>query len=63
MSENRACKGGLTISCCIGSEHAQKCVHCHTKVRDDMVNHRFFGFAAGCSDPKPTKQKSAAVAT
>lgn len=47
-SEKRACRGAATVSCRMSTEHAQRCRHCGTKVRDDMVDHRFFGFAAGC---------------
>lgn len=45
MSEEmRACHGAPTVSCRMGPEHAQQCQHCKTKVRDDLVNHRLFGF-------------------
>lgn len=36
---------------------AQKCVICGTRVRDDLVDHKFFGFAAGC--PKAASSASA----
>jgi len=45
----RACEGGPTAACRMGAEHAQQCLACLTKVRVDMVDHPFFGFAAGCS--------------
>lgn len=49
MIEQRACKGGETEPCLlIGMEHAQKCLSCGSRVRDDLVDHKFFGFAAGC---------------
>ncbi|CAE6967461.1 hypothetical protein R70199_07849 [Paraburkholderia domus] len=47
--EKRACYGGATVSCRIGPEHAQRCRSCGTKVRDDLIDHHFFGFAASCS--------------
>lgn len=49
VPERRACKGGQTAPVRMGCEHAQECVVCGQRVRDDMVDHAFFGFAAsGC---------------
>lgn len=46
----KACRGAQTIDSNIGIEAAQECVHCGTKVRDDLVEHPLFGFSArGCS--------------
>jgi len=44
----RACAGATTIDCRKGGEHGQRCRECGAWVRDDMVEHQFFGFAAGC---------------
>ena len=44
-----ACMGGATVPVRMGCEHAQQCVVCGSKVRDDLVEHGFFGFAAGCN--------------
>ena len=53
MTEKRACLGGKTEPCRMSDMgHGQKCASCGTEVRDDLVNHGFFGFAAGC--PKVT---------
>jgi hypothetical protein len=58
MTEQRACKGGRTEPCrLIDMGHAQKCLGCGTRVRDDLIDHKFFGFAAGC--PKATRSTSA----
>jgi hypothetical protein len=47
----RACLGAVTADVRMGSEWAQECLHCGIKVRDDMVEHPFFGFAAsGCQE-------------
>lgn len=51
-SEKRACLGAGTESCRMGVEHAQRCLFCRVKVRDDMVDHHFFGFAAGCDSAR-----------
>jgi len=49
MAERRACRGAATVDARMGMEHARQCVVCHQKVRDDMVDHPFFGFASsGC---------------
>lgn len=48
-SSRKACEGAATRDCRMGPEHAQQCLACGTKVRDDMVDHGFFGFRAGCS--------------
>lgn len=53
-SEKRACRGAATASCRMSTEHAQRCRHCGTKVRDDMVDHPFFGFVAGCDQAPPS---------
>lgn len=47
MTERRACKGGATrsVRTC---EHMEECVACETRVRSDLVDHWFFGFAATC---------------
>lgn len=53
MITTKACEGAITEPCRMsGMEHGQKCQHCGTKVRDDMVDHSFFGFAANCSHHK-----------
>jgi hypothetical protein len=45
----RACLGAVTADVRMGCEWAQECLQCGRKVRDDMVEHPFFGFAAsGC---------------
>ncbi len=44
----RACQGAKTVDCRNGIEHGQRCRECGTWVRDDMTNHPFFGFKAGC---------------
>lgn len=44
-----ACQGGKTVDCRNGSEHGQRCRECGSWVRDDMTDHPFFGFKAGCS--------------
>ncbi len=50
MIEKRACLGGKTQPCRLSDlGQAQACMSCGTRVRDDLVDHRFFGFAAGCS--------------
>lgn len=47
MDENKmACKGADTMPCEMGIESAQECLYCGTKVRDDLVEHPFFGFKA-----------------
>lgn len=57
MIEQRACRGGGTEPCrLIDKGHAQKCLSCGTRVRDDLVDHKFFGFAAGC--PKAASSAS-----
>jgi hypothetical protein len=47
---DRACRGGETKPVRMGCEHAQECLACGTRVRNDLVHHPFFGFAAGCSE-------------
>lgn len=44
----RACQGAQTVECRNGPEHGQRCRECGTWVRDDMTDHPFFGFKAGC---------------
>lgn len=44
----RACLGAPTVAYRSGCEHMERCKHCGTGVRADMVEHPFFGFAAGC---------------
>ena len=45
----RACLGATTADVRMGCEWAQECLHCGRTVRDDMVDHLFFGFAgSGC---------------
>lgn len=61
MIEKRACMGGETKSVRIGTEHGQQCKICGTKVRDDMVNHGFFGFAAGCDKADKPQQQTGEV--
>lgn len=46
----KACKGEETDSVRSGCEHMQECRHCGMRVRDDMIEHPFFGFAAGCPE-------------
>lgn len=49
MIEKRACLGGKTKPCQFSDlGHAQACLSCGTRVRDDLVDHPFFGFSAGC---------------
>jgi hypothetical protein len=38
--------------------HAQQCRSCGTRVRDDLVDHSFFGFAAGCQQAREAVQSS-----
>lgn len=60
MIEQRACKGGETEPCrLIDMGRAQKCLICGSRVRDDLVDHKFFGFAAGC--PRAVGSTSAKV--
>jgi hypothetical protein len=38
--------------------HGQRCSACGTTVRDDLVDHAFFGFSTGCAraeqgEPRP----------
>lgn len=49
LGNGRACQGAETISTMMGLEHAQECHYCGMKVRDDLVDHPFFGFESGCS--------------
>lgn len=50
MIEKRACMGGKTEPCRMSDfGHGQKCLSCGTRVCDDQVNSKFFGFAAGCT--------------
>ncbi|MGF6440366.1 hypothetical protein QF002_001175 [Paraburkholderia youngii] len=49
MSENRACMGATTESCRMSDlGHAQRCRSCGTRVVDELVHHKFFGFEAAC---------------
>ena len=50
----RACQGAQTMDCRRGPEHGQRCRECGTWVRDDMTNHPFFGFKAGCQQREKT---------
>ena len=50
MIERRACMGGNTEPCRMADfGHGQKCLSCGTRVRDDQVDSKFFGFVAGCT--------------
>ena len=44
----RACQGAQTLDRRSGPENGQRCRECGTWVRDDMTDHPFFGFKAGC---------------
>lgn len=44
----RACLGGDTIPTRMGMESAHQCAACGTKVRNDLVEHPFFGFRNSC---------------
>ena len=46
----KACRGGSTLPAMAGGEPAQECQFCGTKVRDDLVDHPFYGFEADCDD-------------
>lgn len=48
LHPKRACDGAPTTAVRKGAEHGQRCAECGTWVRDDMLRHPFFGFAAGC---------------
>lgn len=49
MTEKRACLGGKTKPCRFSDlGHAQACLSCGTRIRDDLVDHPFFGFATSC---------------
>ncbi len=42
--------GGKTEPCRMSDfGHGQKCLSCGTRVRDDQVDSKFFGFSAGCA--------------
>ena len=41
--------GAPTLACRSGPEHGQRCRECGNWVRDDMTEHWFFGFKAGCA--------------
>jgi len=50
MIAKRACMGGKTEPCRMSDfGHGQKCLSCGTRVRDDQVDSKFFGFSAGCA--------------
>jgi hypothetical protein len=46
--ERGACYGHPTLCVREMMEHMQECVVCGNAVRDDLVDHPFFGFRAGC---------------
>lgn len=49
MSETRACRDAKTDDCgLLDTGHARQCRFCGVKVRNDLVDHSFFGFAAVC---------------
>lgn len=52
----KACEGGMTRSVRT-TEHMQECLVCKMRVRDDLVDDRFFGFVAGCT--KSAQRRSA----
>lgn len=59
MSEKRACRGAETKPCRLSDMgHAQQCRSCGMRVRDDLVDHSFFGFAAGCQQAREAVQSS-----
>lgn len=43
-----ACRGAPTRSTREGPEHMEECRTCGAAVRWDLVDHKFFGFKAGC---------------
>lgn len=45
---DKACEVAPTEDVRMGHEHGQKCIHCGDWVRDDLMDHFFFGFKAGC---------------
>lgn len=47
-SEKRACMGAPTITHKEAGADFEECQHCGTRVRWDLVDHPFFGFAAHC---------------
>lgn len=58
MSETRACQGAKTDDCRLSDMgHAQQCRFCGMKVRHDMVDDPFFGFAAGCQGESAEEQR------
>ena len=58
MSEQRACRGAETRACRLSDMgHAQECSSCGMRVRDDLVQHSFFGFAAGCRRASGLRQQ------
>ena len=44
-----ACKGASTRPVRLCGEDFEECVECRTRVQWDLVEHPFFGFAAGCT--------------
>jgi len=52
VEERGACKGRPTISVFSGGKDMQECVVCGAAVRDDLIDHPFFGFASSCPRAK-----------
>lgn len=50
MDDRKACQGADTIENRDRCETMRECIACGMRVRDDMTEHPFFGFAAGCSE-------------
>jgi hypothetical protein len=46
--ELAACNGADTDEVRESCEHMEECRYCGHRVRHDLTNHPFFGFAAGC---------------
>ncbi|CAJ4327832.1 Uncharacterised protein [Burkholderia pseudomallei] len=50
MVDTKACNGAETRPCRMSDMgHGQECRSCGMRVRDDLIQHSFFGFAAGCN--------------
>jgi len=48
-TDARACHGAATTACRMSDMgHGQACRSCGMRVRDDLLDHPFFGFRAGC---------------
>lgn len=54
MTETMACNGAETRSVHITGVWFEECTACRTRVASDLVEHPFFGFAAGC--PRMTER-------